>query len=202
MMLSRLPPSLANIQMDSVGAGTGKKTTEKVVALSSDHATPRAVEQFEALWSFIEGDLPHTLGAPTLEKIEPGQTTILLGLRGREVCGLLWAERLEAEKIELWEATKASNEAGSLPLGASVGLRASLGINLIWVRRSERRRGLARALVDAARARTQILGSTAPTPVEEVAFSETTDQGFAFAASYLADARGGGRVLTFRPKRT
>ena len=50
--------------------------------------------------------------------------------------------------------------------------QAAVGVAVIWVARSERRRGLATAMVDSVRRS------------EPVAFSQPTELGWSFASSY------------------
>eukprot|EP00931_Biecheleriopsis_adriatica_P103401 TRINITY_DN78244_c0_g1_i1.p1 TRINITY_DN78244_c0_g1~~TRINITY_DN78244_c0_g1_i1.p1 ORF type:complete len:317 (-),score=47.18 TRINITY_DN78244_c0_g1_i1:176-1126(-) len=59
----------------------------------------------------------------------------------------------------------------------------TLGVALIWVRRAERRRGIATALINAAR---HLAGSAGGSRDMTVAFSEPTDLGFAFASAYTS----------------
>merc|ERR1711879_800940 len=67
--------------------------------------------------------------------------------------------------------------------GNAVTLRRSIGVEVIWVRKSARRRGLATVLVDAARESTAKFGEK-PLPRNAVAFSQPTDMGSAFARGY------------------
>jgi hypothetical protein len=60
-------------------------------------------------------------------------------------------------------------------------VRAVLGVDQVWVARSGRRRGVARALLDAARAHA-VHAHTVPRA--EVAFSQPTGEGFALAGAY------------------
>lgn len=63
--------------------------------------------------------------------------------------------------------------------------RASLGVAQVWTAPAWRRRGLARSLLDAARAHA-VYGHSVPW--REVAFSQPTRAGRAFATSYVAAA--------------
>lgn len=69
-----------------------------------------------------------------------------------------------------------------------------MGINRIWVHPSLRRRGLAGRLLD--KARNHFLLSEV-VPRENIAFSDPTEIGLAFARAYLP----GGKVQTYRPRR-
>ena len=62
--------------------------------------------------------------------------------------------------------------------------RATCGISHIWVASAHRRRGVARALLDAAR---RHLASSFEVPLEELAFSQPTAQGRALAAAYVGE---------------
>lgn len=62
----------------------------------------------------------------------------------------------------------------------------TLGVRLIWVSVESRHRGLATELVDEARKRI-IYGSVIPKA--EVAFSQPTTEGLAFARSYIYPTR-------------
>eukprot|EP00933_Yihiella_yeosuensis_P039517 TRINITY_DN33581_c0_g1_i1.p1 TRINITY_DN33581_c0_g1~~TRINITY_DN33581_c0_g1_i1.p1 ORF type:complete len:353 (+),score=80.43 TRINITY_DN33581_c0_g1_i1:44-1102(+) len=77
-----------------------------------------------------------------------------------------------------------------------------LGIALVWVRRSERRRGLATSLVDAARLLAEEGCSFGSVPSKfsvSVAFSQPTNLGIAFARQYEA-SRSRDEVLLYEPK--
>ncbi|KAG8460956.1 hypothetical protein KFE25_010707 [Diacronema lutheri] len=75
--------------------------------------------------------------------------------------------------------------AGSLR-SSSVGVPAECGVRYIWVERGRRRAGIARALVEAARA--HLLAGRC-VPRERVAFSQPTEDGHAFARRYTGTAR-------------
>ena len=62
--------------------------------------------------------------------------------------------------------------------------RATCGISHIWVASAHRRRGVARALLDAAR---RHLASSFEVPLDELAFSQPTAQGRALAAAYVGE---------------
>eukprot|EP00913_Durusdinium_trenchii_P021852 g20533.t1 len=86
------------------------------------------------------------------------------------------------ENHELREAPAPSSALTVTPKKAPKRCAAppSLGVALVWVRRRERRRGLATALVDCLR---RLNGGAT------VAFSQPTDLGFAFATRYSRQQR-------------
>uniref|UniRef100_A0A7R9ZX41 N-acetyltransferase ESCO acetyl-transferase domain-containing protein n=1 Tax=Pyrodinium bahamense TaxID=73915 RepID=A0A7R9ZX41_9DINO len=182
------------------GVGAGGATVCRLVRLGSGLLAPAARAQFGALWDFVRGDLSHGLDQPAPERVAAGAAAVLLGLRGRKVVGLLWAERLEAG--QLVECVSEGTACGGALQGAALGrrspsARAALGVVLVWVRRSERRRGLATAMVDAM-CRYAAGPGCRPVPREAVAFSQPTDMGLAFARSYSDTIHGGG-VLVYHP---
>lgn len=142
---------------------------------------------------------------------DPASSILLLGLRGRKVVGLLWAERVFA-KTNAKLANGAERPAAVLevrdPKDPEMVISREerpvvLGIRLIWVRRTEQRRGLASALVDAARQQSPSAAAAwgkniSKVPLDEVAFSDPTGQGLAFAARYLQASRGG-KVFVYQP---
>lgn len=156
--------------------------------------SPAARARLAELWSFIRAELPHSLGEPPFDSPEQ----LLLALRGRRVVGLLWAERVSgARLVEVADVEASDNMLDNEAAVQLAGIAASLGVALIWVRRSEQRRHLATSLVDAARKAGANLGC-AEIPLEQVAFSQPTTQGFAFASRYLQKARSG-KVLVYVP---
>jgi len=127
---------------------------------------------------------------------------LFLGLRGRDVVGLLWTERITGERTaEVHPSDRMDIIEAGLDAGGAIPARrsgcASIGVALVWVRRAERRRGLATALVDVARQRGAYVGLP-PIPLEQVAFTQPTQQGLNFAARYAGAVRGG-NVLVYRP---
>jgi len=60
-------------------------------------------------------------------------------------------------------------------------VKATLGIDQVWVSPMCRRKGVARALLDAARANSVYAHTV---PIGEVAFSSPTGDGFSLAAAY------------------
>lgn len=174
--------------------------------LASCAASSAARTQLDSLWGMVERDLSHSLGSPSCADIAAGRSVVLLGLRGRAVVGVVWAE---------WVPSTASLHGMSSPdedvdldsaatrvVGATVA-EPYLGVALVWVRRSEQRKGLATALVEAARksaAGCPLLGSAGPAvPLERLAFSQPTNEGFAFASRFLRTAHHG-RVLVYQPE--
>jgi len=130
--------------------------------------TPAARDALERLWEFVRGDLGHSFERPPLEAVAMGECALLLCLRGPRVAGLVCVERTEVAE---------------LPNGHGK-VNSQLGVALVWVRRVERRRGVASTLLDAARVSLGGLGSPA-VPRGSVAFSQTTDAGSALASRYL-----------------
>eukprot|EP00927_Polykrikos_kofoidii_P062877 TRINITY_DN57676_c0_g1_i1.p1 TRINITY_DN57676_c0_g1~~TRINITY_DN57676_c0_g1_i1.p1 ORF type:complete len:277 (+),score=40.55 TRINITY_DN57676_c0_g1_i1:240-1070(+) len=188
------------------GAAESSPEVCRVLRLDQNLA-PAAREQLEAVWDFIRKELPHSLGGPPVlaSRCGAGEPPILLmGLRGRIVVGLLWAERVAAHRVfEVADVSDCgkSHGSGCVSTTASHGDQhkqvAVLGVALIWVRRGEQRRGLATALVNAARRQPATFGCQ-DVALEEVAFSQPTDQGFEFASRYLHCARKG-KVLIYEP---
>lgn len=188
--------------------GTGVKGAGgcRIVRLGAELLAPAACAQFEALWDFVRGDMSHGLDPPAARNVATGACVILLSLRKHEVVGLLWAEPIitaqlvEAEPIldtenTMDEATSVPNIKGQLAKSRKV--LATLGICFIWVQRSERRKGLATALVEAARRDAAGFGAP-PVLVEQVAFSQLTNLGLTFARKYLR-AIHAGQVLIYNP---
>lgn len=184
------------------GASAGGTGSCRVVRLvgSCLVSSPSAREHFAALWTFVRRDLSHGIDLPEASALAAGASAVILGLRGREVAGLLWAERPAAAAglVEI-EGEGSKERTSEEPASTAAGSQrcARLGVALIWVRKAERRRGLATALVDAARCHLAGLGEP-PVPSEEVAFSQPTDLGRAFAGHYTRPACGG-KILVYRP---
>jgi len=209
--------------------GRGPAVDCRIVKLGAPASTPgsAAGEAFGTLWDFVRTDMSHGFEQPSTAA--GTAAAVLLALRGRQVLGLLWVERItNAEILHIAEedaigAPAASSAiatagAGSLVSKASdvlsaagdvtvndspkamaspVAVRATLGVALVWVRRTERRKGLATAMLDAARGCMAGLGSP-PIPLTEVAFSQTTDMGSRLAKSYIGASHSGG-VLMYSP---
>lgn len=164
------------------GTGTGSVTKCHLVSIGSCLKSNAARARFHDLWEFVRNDLSHGIDPPQLDSVAAGVSVVLLGLRGSVVVGLVWAERAATATLD--------NDPDHTR-------RARLGIALVWVRRSERRRGLATALVDAAR-RLAAGPGTAPVAIGEVAFSQPTLHGAAFASKYTEQAHAG-QVLVYQP---
>jgi len=139
---------------------------------------------------------------PRAADLADGSAMVLIGLRGREAVGFLWAERRAGSSAAVLHdcvATTADNTSiaeADLKLVAQLGegrcRGTGLGVVLVWVRRNERRRGLASSLVDKAR---ELLCRSS---IGGMAFSQPTTSGFAFAAKYTAGAHDG-RVPVYEP---
>lgn len=189
------------------GTGVGGAGCCRILRLRAGVLAPAVWERFHALWDFVRQDLSHGLDPPTPEAVTAGASAILLGVRGREVVGLIWAERVDGpwclryadaeEEAAAPAAAATAGAAAALPAAERRAPRAALGVALVWVRRTERRRGLATALVDAARRQAAVLGGR-PVPPEEVAFSQPTSLGLAFARQYAGDVHRG-RALVYQP---
>lgn len=163
----------------------------RIVRLGSGILQDAARSHFRDLWEFIRGDLSHGLDPPALEAVSGGQSMLLLGLRGREIVGLIWAKPTRTAQLCATNATLDD-------IQRTAGVRTTIGVEIIWVRRSERRRGVATALVDAVREQAASFGGL-PVPREAVAFSQPTEMGSSFAGSYSKSASRNGRVLVYQP---
>lgn len=192
----------ASLEWPLGGEAVGKatKSTCRIVRLGAGQTTPAARQRFEMLWEFIREDLSHGLEAPSAAAITAGDCTVLLCLRSHEVIGLLWAE--PAGKAELLDSDEALGDSPSSVFGSSSNNRTdlstssqiavSIGVALIWVRRTERRRGHATSMLDAARRCMTALGGAADSvPLAEVAFSQPTSLGCAMARSYVQSVHHG-----------
>jgi len=201
-----------------MGTGTGRC---RIVRLGLMGLTSLAArEQFKAIWGFIRDELSHGLDLPTPADICAGTSVVLLGLRGRGVVGFLLVESVNSAVVMDVEAQVGCDASGEevtadptaaglltceldLPMDIDTQgkvpdrQRVALGIRLMWVRRCERRRGVATALVDAARKLAGGPGAP-PVPLELVGFSQPTRQGLSFAARYQGASRGG-RVFVYSP---
>jgi len=156
---------------------------------AANSSTARA--RLEAVWEFIQHDLSHAFHLPSAEALTSGASAILLALRGRQVLGLLWAERITSAVLSSrTERRNCCDDGAPTASCQAAQVRASIGVALVWVRRTERRRGVATALINAARATLAGAGST-PVPVNEVAFSQTTRMGSDLAERYLGEVHQG-----------
>jgi|Transcript_56123 hypothetical protein len=179
----------------------GWKTTEKIGSSfriarlgSGDLAGLRASARFDELWTFISNDLSHSLGAPSPASLGNRNDTLLICLRGREVMAMLWGELL-SEGTSIREAAMEGQHSQKRLI---VGRRGLLGVRLIWVHKSCRKKGLATSLVDSLRMHAGGLGGK-PIPADEVAFSEPTEQGLAFANRYAYSKSVGDSALIYTP---
>lgn len=152
----------------------------RIVRLSAQLLASRsASSRFGELWDYVRSDLSHGLDPPAPSAAAAGECAMLLALRGREVVGLLWAER--ATSAALLEADEADSHGGATETAPQVPVQ--LGVALVWVRRSERRRGLATAMLDAARSCMAPFGAAVVSKAA-VAFSQPTSMGAALACGY------------------
>lgn len=194
------PFTAETVTRAGVRAGVGGASGCRIVRLGTGLLAPAASVQFEALWDFIRGDMSHGLDPPATKNVATGTSIVLLSLRKHEVVGLLWAEPIM--RAQLVNTEHMMTDETTMPdfteeLVENKTVRAALGICLIWVKRSERRKGLATALVEAARRDAAELGAH-PVPVEQVAFSQLTSLGFTFARQYLR-ATHKGQILIYNP---
>lgn len=132
------------------------------------------------LWETIrETDLSHSLDLPSGERLANGSAWLLMALKGREVLGLLSAERIAGTSSACLDSSgsgmKQKSEADASKADIGQRTKPTLGVAVVWVRRRERRRGLATSLVDCLR---RLNGGGS------VAFSQPTELGFNFASSY------------------
>lgn len=179
---------------DEVSASNGCRVLRlgaaRPVTPAAQHLPLRAQSRFDDIWEFVRNDVSHGLEPPTDEALASGRAFILLALQGRRVVGLVSAERLTPnQKVQCMPDEDVSGLALVEP-GVHLHGRpqiAALGISLIWVRRSDRRKGLARAMVDAARKISTLPGQVMAS-TDEVAFSQPTNLGFAFAKRYSGQA--------------
>lgn len=132
---------------------------------------------FETLWDFVRGDLSHGFQLPQSKSLASGQCAVLLALRGRQVQGMICVERIANATIEKVSVVGEGGE-------NAITVAASLGISLVWVRKTERKKGLASAMIVAARHLLANIGEP-PIPLNRLAFSQTTDMGTLFAQSVL-----------------
>eukprot|EP00928_Gymnodinium_smaydae_P089284 TRINITY_DN73274_c0_g1_i1.p1 TRINITY_DN73274_c0_g1~~TRINITY_DN73274_c0_g1_i1.p1 ORF type:complete len:283 (-),score=51.95 TRINITY_DN73274_c0_g1_i1:37-885(-) len=176
-----------------------------------------AQERLNELWEFVRNDLSHGLDLPAPERLLIGAAdpaAIFLALRGKEAVGLLVAERVVNAELFETKPLADADEAMRLAEPAKTGTNEEvLGINLVWVRRTERRKGLATLLLDVARQQakealaTQLPSTLLPPstqspamlPLARVAFSQPTSDGFRLAARYAGPARDG-KVLVYQPR--
>jgi len=196
-LVGDLPASSAGVRVARIRAGSW--------------TNPSIVEQIAALWDFIRHDLSHGLELPSVDRAVSGAAVVFLGLRGREVFALLVAESLPVgAALEVVGAPQDRDRLAQISEGQEASLaeqlpatnlsrRATLGVNLIWVRRTERRKGLATALVDAARRHAGGNFGAASVPKTEVAFSQPTEAGATFAARYSQhQSNAKSHVLVYR----
>lgn len=178
-----------------IGGGVGICRIARICGGS--RAAP-AHSQLEPLWEFIRGDLGHSMEMPKTADLADGSAMVLIGLRGREAVGFLWVERRAGSAAVLHErmpmaadgADGAQADIEPVAQGERRCRGAGLGVVLIWARRTERRRGLASALVEKAR---ELFGRSSEWGVDagDLAFSQPTNSGFAFAAKYTSGSRNG-----------
>lgn len=203
------------------GARASSSAAWRIMRLSANCLRGAAGLRLREIWEHVrEGDLSHALELPTAEAVASKTAWLLLALRGKEVLGLLSAERVGPSACcELRESESYESRPGAPPAkrprldsqSAAFKDDSVLGVALIWVRRSERRRGLATTLVDAARrlesqSRAACVGGQAREGTVAVAFSQPTELGKVFATKYSSaasmanDASDSSEPLVYQPK--
>jgi hypothetical protein len=175
---------VASTTMNNVRlSNSSASSSSRIIRLSASafREGSSCAARLNELWHHIQdGDLSHSLALPSANDIASGRCSFFLSLRGKEVLGLLSAEHCSLSQVSRHRIS--STAAALVDKEEVVGSGANeslLGIALIWVRRSERRRGVATSLLDAAR---QASGVSR----DHVAFSQPTELGFSFAAAYEA----------------
>eukprot|EP00435_Cladocopium_sp_Y103_P027147 s5134_g6.t1 len=156
----------------------------RLVRLGANTLRGTMLSRLTELWETIrETDLSHSLDLPSGERLANGSAWLLMALKGREVLGLLSAERIAGTASACLDSSgltgmkqKSETDTSKADIGQRTkATEPTLGVAVVWVRRRERRRGLATSLVDCLR-RLNRGGS--------VAFSQPTELGFNFASSY------------------
>lgn len=152
----------------------------RLVRLGANTLRGTTLSRLAELWETIrETDLSHSLDLPSGERLANGSAWLLMALKGREVLGLLSAERIAGTSSACLDSSgsgmkqKSETDASKADIGQRT--KPTLGVAVVWVRRRERRRGLATSLVDCLR---RLNGGGS------VAFSQPTELGFNFASSY------------------
>lgn len=152
----------------------------RLVRLGANTLRGTTLSRLAELWETIrETDLSHSLDLPSGERLANGSAWLLMALKGREVLGLLSAERIAGTSSACLDSSgsgmkqKSETDASKADIGQRT--KPTLGVAVVWVRRRERRRGLATSLVDCLR---HFNGGGS------VAFSQPTELGFNFASSY------------------
>jgi len=170
----------------------------RLVRLGANALRGTAQSRLTELWETIrEIDLSHSLELPTAERLANQSAWLLMALKGREVLGLLSAERIRPDTSTFFDSLESMSESQESDISAMEGdiqppkVKTTLGVAVVWVRRRERRRGLATSLVNCLR-RLNMGGS--------VAFSQPTDLGFSFASSYSKQRLGIEGPLVYDPE--
>mmetsp|Transcript_2916 Transcript_2916/g.6986 ORF Transcript_2916/g.6986 Transcript_2916/m.6986 type:complete len:240 (+) Transcript_2916:77-796(+) len=169
---------------EAVGSAASTDGACRLVRLGACARRGAANARLEELWENIrDTQLSHILDLPSAERLASKAAIILLALRGKDVLALISAERIPVQHVYYWQASSGSKLVSSSASGPA------LGVSVIWTSRRQRRRGLARALVDCARKLT--------VPDGPVAFSQPTELGMAFAQRYMTTSRGAAEVLVY-----
>lgn len=143
-------------------------------------STPSIQKRFEELWDFVQSEMSHSLVRPSVGDVASGTHIVLLALQSREVVGLVVAKYLDmSTPVDIF---RHRDEAPATRLSSG----NKLGIMLVWVRAAERRKGIARGLMNAIRRVGAGLGAP-PLPLSAVAFSQPTTMGFVFASHYVGN---------------
>jgi ribosomal protein S18 acetylase RimI-like enzyme len=115
---------------------------------------------------------------------EDGNNDVTIGVEGNDN-----DDAYAADAVQI--VTDAAGTDIVVPFAPTDGKRsatqpAQLGVKLVWVAPEYRRRGVARDLLDAAR-KDLIFGSVVA--LDAIAFSQPTEEGFAFAQGYCGNER-------------
>lgn len=118
----------------------------RVVRLGAHHLRGAALIRLTEIWETIQDtDLAHPFDLPSPEQLANQSAYLLLALKGREVLALLSAERIGAVACPEGKTKQKSTESA---FDSAQRAPVSLGVAVVWVRRRERRRGLATSMVD------------------------------------------------------
>ena len=167
------------------------KEGDTVVKLS-DMDGAEAVRKLAEIKAMVDAELGHTPELPA----EGVRAFLVLEQHSKRLRGCAFTEPCaEAYRVVPPPAAEDAREAGDSGLDGAPRSSASsgslshdgsprpalCGVTLIWVAARDRRRGLATALLDAARTH---YAAAFEVPVERLAFSQPTELGRRLAASY------------------
>lgn len=132
----------------------------RVVRLGAHHLRGAALIRLTELWETIQDtDLAHPFDLPSPERLANQSAYLLMALKGREVLALLSAERIAGavacpDSVETKQKSQKSQKSQTdsleqrVPRAPRAPVASTLGVAVVWVRRRERRRGLATSMVD------------------------------------------------------